>query len=127
MNSRSLGLEVKLLTISSSHPFPTCPLSQGPSLGWWPHSPLQLMDLLCQEALLISGQVPATLQLDLFFPGKNRPQEGDWRQVGTEGSLGGGARGGGTGRSVICQKQPSSEGWTESPGWGGALPEPLIL
>lgn len=51
------------------------------------------MDLLCQEALLISGQVPATLQLDLFFPGKNRPQEGDWRQVGTEGSLGGGAGG----------------------------------
>lgn len=60
--------------------FPTCPESQGPSLGRWPRSPLQLMDLLYQDTLLIPGQVPATLQLDLFFPGKNRPQEGDRRQ-----------------------------------------------
>lgn len=29
---------------------------------------LELMDLLCQDALLIPGQIPAALQLPLFFP-----------------------------------------------------------
>lgn len=31
-------------------------------------APLQLVDLLGQDALLIPGQVPATLQLALLFP-----------------------------------------------------------
>lgn len=31
-------------------------------------APLQLMHLLGQDTLLIPGQVPATLQLALFFP-----------------------------------------------------------
>lgn len=76
LNPGGLNPEVRLLTV----PFPTCPLSQGLSQGQWPCSPLQLVDLLGQDALLIPGQVPATLQLALFFPGKKRPQRGDRKQ-----------------------------------------------
>lgn len=42
-----------------------------------PRSPFQLEDLLGEDALLVVGQVSATLQLAYFFPGRGQAPQGD--------------------------------------------------
>jgi len=105
-------------------------------------APLQLLHLLGQDALLIPGPVPATLQLAVFFPGKNGPQEGDGRQSYQEGyqlallfageyepqEARGDSRVARTRERRSLVEQPRGERWgTESPWLRRALPEPLIL
>lgn len=77
---RGSGSRGQTLDHFTEPPFPTCPGSQGLSPSWQPCSPLQLLDLLGQDALFVPGLGLATLQLALFFPGKSRPQAGDRRQ-----------------------------------------------